>query len=482
MEQQPQVEILVHIGAPSRAADDVWYRSLASSYVDFQPANPIEPFNQANPDLSNNAGESNLECRRTEQGVVQAISTSSQSSLPFDGFESPQASFRSVIDNANSPRIPARRTPEAEPVDIAEATTEPVTQSSWQTPSSVVQDSYQQIENTVGVSMLTSPTRLLESYLQHFDSPVIIPATTFQQSGNGTSSRNPQNTTRPQSIKDKLVASLVPTTPQIVPCTPRYNPSNLLKRTLEGARQEGYAPDQRHIPQPDEVSSDNIIEETIIMESSDPSSVTRADSEPPPAKRHQPAAGTSPRALLRAASDVGPRSASNQRAPLTVTFLSDHGFTYDSLEIIGPEPPVSVANVEPESFITPGLERLARDLDITKRYKPKEETRAIRSLERGYWLLDCSTWEPQLKRDTWAYLANYVGTGVAGWGVRCCRDEDFQWLRVYCWGLVIPHIYLLLYLATQRKIRYIGSSWIDGGNKPVIFMEAKKLEEGRIRD
>ncbi|KAI1759733.1 hypothetical protein GGR53DRAFT_512576 [Hypoxylon sp. FL1150] len=470
MEQQSQVEILVHIGAPSRAADDVWYRSLASSYIDFQPANRIDPFTQADQDLTNDGGRSSVECRGTEQGVTQAIYISSQSNSSFGSFRSPQASFRSVIDNVNSPRLPARRTAEAEPATNAEDATGPIIQSSWQTPPSLVQDSYQ-IGNAVDAAILTSPTRVLESYLQHLGSPT-VPAATFQESSNGSSSRNIGNATRPQTIKNKLVASLTPITPQIVPCTPRYNPTNLLKKTLEGARQEGNVPDQRRIPRQDEVSSDNIIEETIIMESSDPSSATRADSEPPPAKRHQlNAVGTSPRALLRAASDIGPRSASNQRAPLSVTFLSDHGYTYDSLEIIGPEPAVSVAALDPESFITPGLERLARDLDVSKRYKPKEETRALRPLERGYWLLDCSTWEPQLKRDTWAYLANYVGSGVAGWGVRCCRDVDFQWLRVYCWGLVTSHIYLLLYLATQRKIRYIGSSWFDCMGIPVIVME-----------
>lgn len=467
--EQPQVEILVHIGAPSRAADDTWYRSLASSYIDFQPTNYVDPFNQTDSDVSNNLSRPSLGCRETEQDAALVISISSQSTSPFGSFKSPQASFRSVIDNADSPRIPARHTPEAELAEN-EDTSEQVMQSSWQTPSSVVQDSYQ-IGNAINASILTSPTRVLESYLQHFDSP-IVPATTPRQNRNGNPSHISQNITRPQTIKDKLVASLVPATPAVVPCTPRYNPSNILKRRFEEARLEGYTRDQRHIPQQDEVSSDNIIEETIIMESSNPSSATRADSEPPPAKHHK-AADTSPRALLRAASDVGPRSASKQRPPLTVTFLSDHGYTYDSLEIHAPEPPVSVVDLDPESFITAGLEKLAQDLEIPKRYKPKEEARSLRPLERGYWYLDCSTWESQLKRDTWAYLANYIGTGVAGWGIRCSRDVDFRWLRVYCWGSIAAHIYLLLYLATQRKIRYVGSSWIDGEGIPVIIMEAK---------
>ncbi|KAF3056588.1 hypothetical protein GL218_06762 [Daldinia childiae] len=201
----------------------------------------------------------------------------------------------------------------------------------------------------------------------------------------------------------------------------------------------------------------------------------RADSEPPPAKRHQPdTLDKDPRALLRAASDIGPRVSSSQKSFLKVNFLSDHGYTYDSLELRAPEPPISVAQVDPQSFVTPGLESLARDLDIPKRYKPKESKRDLRPSERGYWLVDCSAWDPQLKRDAWAYLANYVGTGVAGWGVSCRRDREFQTLRVYCWGLVTAHIYLLLYLASQRKILYTGSSWIDSEDILVIVMQTRE--------
>ncbi|KAI0176271.1 hypothetical protein GGR52DRAFT_353506 [Hypoxylon sp. FL1284] len=455
MEEQPQVEILVHIGAPSRAADDALYRSLASSYINFEPASRVDPFDKAQ---------------------SHDVAISSSPSNPFGSFKSPQASFRSVIDNADSPCLVARRTPEAESAQSAGETSEQVTRSPWHTPSSVVQDSY--FGNAADISvLLTSPTRVLESYLQHFDSPS-TPRIASQETGSGTSHQTSQILSRPRTIKDKLVASSVPVTPQTVPCTPRYNPDSntgeISARESKGERQGRNIADRPKIAQQDEVSSDNIIEETIIMDSSDPSSATRADSEPPPAKRARlNAAGTSPRSLLRAASDIGPRSASNQRSPLTVTFLSDHGYTFDSIEILAPEPPVSVADLDSQSFITPGLERLARDLDIPKRYQPSKKTRDLRPFERGYWYLDCSAWDPQLKRDTWAYLANYVGTGVAGWGIRCTRDTDFQRLRVYCWGSVTAHVYLLLYLATQRRIRYTGSSWIDGEGIPVIIMEGR---------
>ena len=34
---RPETEILVHIAAPARAADDTNYRALAAAYLDFEP-------------------------------------------------------------------------------------------------------------------------------------------------------------------------------------------------------------------------------------------------------------------------------------------------------------------------------------------------------------------------------------------------------------------------------------------------------------
>ncbi|KAI1649810.1 uncharacterized protein F4817DRAFT_330195 [Daldinia loculata] len=462
MEQQAAVEILIHIGAPSRAADDVWYRSLASSYINFQPAASIDFLNQGCSTVDIDDGQG------TQEAPIPAFTTGTQSSEPFGPYRSPQASFNSVIDNAGSPRVFARRILEDDPPSTNDETTMPITQSPWQTPSSEVQDSY--VGNPIHISTFTSPTRILEHYLQRFDSPSSSQKTTSQRSGIDIPPSSSQRSIIPRS-EDNPIPLLAPYTPSVIPCTPPCDPRSSLGGLVETKPTEAY---HTRFTQ-DEVSSDNIVEETILIRSSDISSTTRADSEPPPAKRHQPdTLDKDPRALLRAASDIGPRVSSSQKSFLRVTFLSDHGYTYDSLELRAPEPPISVTQVDPQSFITPGLESLARDLDIPKRYRPKESKRDLRPSERGYWLVDCSAWDPQLKRDAWAYLANYVGTGVAGWGVSCRRDREFQSLRVYCWGLVTAHIYLLLYLASQRKILYTGSSWIDGEGIPVIVMQTRE--------
>ncbi|KAI1208829.1 uncharacterized protein F4807DRAFT_135369 [Annulohypoxylon truncatum] len=477
MEQQPEVEILVHIGAPSRAVDDTRYRSLTTSYLEFQPACRVELFSQAPSSLDGNDGNYKVDGQGILQEPFRDTFSSQPSSEPLGTLKSLQASFQSVLDNAGSPRVPQRCIPENESASTGGGMTMPMAQSPWQSPSSVVQDSF--LENHINISDLTSPTRVLEHYLQHFDSPSTGP-TASQRSSNSTSRGGAsRNSVHPRSI-DRYSAPSVPCTPSVVPCTPPGKPLSslgVLSRRACAIEHRGGLDQQNQqeaSQSQDEVTSDDIVEETIMESSSDPQSVARADSEPAPTKRHGSSSILSSRALLRAASDIGPRPSSHQKSSvLTVSFLSDHGYTYDSLELRAPDPSISMTEVEPDNFITPGLERLAQDLNIPKRYRPKETKRDLRPFERGYWLVDCSAWDSQLKRDAWAYLANYVGTGVAGWGIWCRRDSDFRWLRVYCWGLVTAHVYLLLYLASQRKILYTGSSWVDSDGIPIIVMETR---------
>jgi hypothetical protein len=123
--------------------------------------------------------------------------------------------------------------------------------------------------------------------------------------------------------------------------------------------------------------------------------------------------------------------------------------------------------------VTPGLERLAKDTKLEKRFEQrKKQTRELRPFERGYWLVDCSGWSPEDKYETWVFLTNYIGTGEAGWGIWCRRDEKHKWMRLYCWGCVAGHMYSLLYLASQRELNYVAAHWITAGDT-VITMEQR---------
>ncbi|CAJ2504069.1 Uu.00g114630.m01.CDS01 [Anthostomella pinea] len=126
-----------------------------------------------------------------------------------------------------------------------------------------------------------------------------------------------------------------------------------------------------------------------------------------------------------------------------------------------------------KDFTTLVLAKLRADLDIAKRFDKRvdKRTKDIQLFERGFWQLDCTGWDNQLRFEAWAYITNYVASGMGDWGFWAVRDEEFPRIRVYCWGQTVPHAYLLLYLASQREILFTGASWYDGGGQEAIVMK-----------
>ena len=155
-----------------------------------------------------------------------------------------------------------------------------------------------------------------------------------------------------------------------------------------------------------------------------------------------------------------------------------------STSINPPQPATSVDKFT--THITSAFRFLAESLDITKTYKPVFLSRSIRPLERGYWLIDCpensSHWSLEQQIQFWQNLEKYINNGSAGWGVWCTRnDGDSESLvgkervslgtvKVFCWGEVVPHLYLMLYVASNSKVRKLGLRWVDAEGEVVVQM------------
>lgn len=475
MAQPEDVEILVHINAPSRNSDDVQYRALTSAYLAFQPCtSPSAGELSESPERCHSVGyvqDGTSIFQPTSQGV------STQEFYP--SLRSPQASFNSVIDNANSPnaflhvhRIGAQGgTPQTPHRTI-------ISQASWQTPPSVVQDSHPDDNAT---TLFTSPTRVLEHYLQQFHSLSEASASErgSQRSNKHSYSVNSDNNKSPSehrsSVRYDVSHNLrtIPCTPgNGVPPAPSIELGNEFRSVL---MQPPRNPVQRTQNGTALLLSGLGMESDLAIQRLDTTQAPRADSEPPPSKRQRQTQTTdSPQGMLRTSSDIGPQRiphSSDHGRPITFTTQND--YTYDSLELYAPEPPTDNAQLEPDDLITDGLSKLGTALQIPKRFRPEQQSRALRPFERGYWSLDCSDWAPELRSEAWVFLANYVGGGVAGWGIWCRRDTDFNTLKVYCWGHVVAHIFLVLYLASRRKILYTGATWTDGDSRVVIVMSKR---------
>lgn len=176
-------------------------------------------------------------------------------------------------------------------------------------------------------------------------------------------------------------------------------------------------------------------------------------------------------------------------------------------EIHPPPPPIST--VPFSTHITPTLDMLTRRLNPARTYNPLLQTRALDQLERGYWSVRFTLRDPQDQpapgsavdvvcppatspqswdipsfRRFWSFLVDFVGKDArAGWGVWCVLEQDHLIaesapapgsmsvvLKVYAWGEVAMHIYLLLFLASERRIRGMGAKWQDFREETVIQM------------
>jgi hypothetical protein len=175
------------------------------------------------------------------------------------------------------------------------------------------------------------------------------------------------------------------------------------------------------------------------------------------------------------------------------------------IEIRSPNPPVS--NAKFRTHITPTLKSLAERMKHPSRFTPTRQTRDLQPLERGYWFLpgitiipdtptttatspatQPQTWPQTFFSQFWCFLRDFLTEGRAGWGIWCLLEESKTTatnnqttntetetkvvdLKLYTWGEVAPHIYLLLFLATERRIKKMRNvEWRDARDEAVMVM------------
>jgi hypothetical protein len=485
MSDARETEILVHITAPSRASDDAIYRALAAAYLGFESA------------------------RRTVIDVPIAatgVRRSGSERVPPGSLETgftPDASFASVLDNLQTtPNVRASETQRRDQDEDAQ-------QSSWQTPPSVVQDSCP--DNRVALPRYSSPTRILEFYLSGFDSsqsdvvspakkPAALPtAVALVCSGESLPMPSPilgaatTSTLAPlvpvvtsepglglesESVPESEPAPAPPAAPTaartvvVIPESPPMQATIAQKRprttTLTVGESDGTVISSSNCSHDFFISIRSSAEEPPLP--TRPTSSPRAHSDPPPAKRlkqqldaeddDSPVASIShTQQLPRSSSDMTPSSRRIRRRT--------HQF-----EVHSPPPGAGVGEPDPNGIVTPELAKLAAMSRDKNRFRPLVKTRELRPFERGFWLIDCAKWDDEQRADAWEFLGNYIAAGCCGWGTWCRRAEDTAWIRVYCWGQVVEHVYYAIYLASKRRLLYMeGVSWLAADGKPVLVMK-----------
>lgn len=82
--------------------------------------------------------------------------------------------------------------------------------------------------------------------------------------------------------------------------------------------------------------------------------------------------------------------------------------------------------------------------------------------------------ETPLTDKFWKYLTDFVGGGRAGFGVRCFREVEEggeEVAKIYCWGEVVREVWLVLFIASHRKVLGVGARWVDAGGEAVVVMQ-----------
>lgn len=144
----------------------------------------------------------------------------------------------------------------------------------------------------------------------------------------------------------------------------------------------------------------------------------------------------------------------------------DHSDLPTSIRPPAPQPSLQIF----KTHVTESLRYLGENNNLVQCYKPVFVSRDLRQSERGYWTFDIKPWPAQLRLDFFQFLAKMIEPGRVGWGVWCTRESTSLEVRIYCWGEIARHVYLMLYVASKSKVRKLGLNWVDADGEVVVQM------------
>ncbi|KAL1870417.1 hypothetical protein Daus18300_005103 [Diaporthe australafricana] len=402
-------EILVHITAPSAAGDDTKYRALALAYLEFEP-----------------------------KGLVNQPQdpSSKPSTVPPEVLVSPQASFGSVWDNVGSPRL-AEGNRQLASFSRAQPSTPTASsqlggddsQPSWTAPPSEVPDSMP--DNDIRVPAFSTPERVLGYFLQSTEPPSI------SSEGGGGGSVQVQEDGRNATYGNLSCAA--PLDSLLGGGTGLDSSPTALGEQIHSRQTQGTV--------------------DVVADAGDVTEDCGEDG-----TRSGLDAATEPQGHATTNLDLLPEIKS-------ASLIDSNDWTHET-QLISTEPAVANHRLGPRA--PQHLETLAASLDIGTRYKPKYQSRAMIPFERGYWLMRLDGWDFERKVITWGFLGNYIRReGKAGWGTRACRDESWNWIRLYGWEHIAGELYLLLYVASYRKLKYMEMRFYDAAGDVLVVVEPR---------
>ena len=478
------VEILVHIGAPSSGRDDARYRALAKAYLNFEVADQLDLLEINDEGLGiSTEGLSGPETEwdsaasyKPEEEQEPDEDTCRSSQHAFDRvkgsdrftrskyMDSPSASFRSVLDNADSPAFKlATSRAAAAPLDgsLSQGNN---SFDSWIPPPSEVADSQPELGQTDQAQ--TSPAEVLALYLQRQQEDILSNNQQYQFAG--------------QQLQGKRAA--------ITQSKHNSKPSNTTATSInrpEGTPVTGLSNHQEQIRTPISATTTVMLEEDSDRQQVSAAESLQAKESDAPNNEEKSATTIEDTTARKRSHDemapLEPTSSAAQRTLQRSTMRRDQpipSLKWDPIwetrtEIRPPPPPTGHGDIPLSALVTKDLQFFADHMPLDKHFRPALQLRELRYMERGHWRLDTSVWSRELQVRCWKFLGEFVGKSRGGWTLKCERAEDYSWLRCYCYGSAVGHIYLLLYVASENKIRFAKARWMGGelGSQVMIAMD-----------
>jgi hypothetical protein len=435
-------EILVHISAPTTRQNDELYRSLASAYLDFKPRTVYRDDRSAEPSEQNGPRDATLNriATPTTKNTDASLGTST-SSIGKDSY----GSFPSNISSGSYT------------VDREYLSSGP----------------YYVSPESGSTSSMGRLARLDRSYLN------------WQEKA----------TPRGSAVRER---KRVPQTPQDLDDadTAFIEDSQLAAQILQSQLLDGYSATEEDTDDDEEggrvedTSDDEMerVEETDIM-SFDGNLSSELDVEPTMSKLQSSAHAYSlPEDTGSSADDSEHTEDSPTYGTLDYSFLQHGNNDEESIQAIdaslspvdfsilplyafAPTPKISVSRPSTlPSQITKSLSELKTQSPT--RFQPRKRQRLPQHDERGHWVVDCAKWPQAFQQDFWNLLYEHVCSGKIGWGTTLYRDakspEMLGLVRLYCWGEVVEHMWLLLWLCSQGRISGSRTKWIDASGIAVF--------------
>ncbi|KAI9694501.1 MAG: hypothetical protein M1822_000117 [Bathelium mastoideum] len=125
------------------------------------------------------------------------------------------------------------------------------------------------------------------------------------------------------------------------------------------------------------------------------------------------------------------------------------------------------------------LKLLITTPELQGKYNPIERRRELGPYERAKWSVDTSRWSPGIQLYFWRWLQRHGKDGRLGWSIAFWREHDkhadarticesLGMVTVFCWSEVIEHIYLAMYMASKTKIVGTGATLRTGPEGELI--------------